>query len=91
MVYNFRPEPNTDQAWSGIDTPGLLFETMDKTPNRKFFRKELFNVIELGKNYSLLNLYIRTFGAKLSKKSVCCEIKHVFFLFRKQDKKTKNI
>ena len=28
MVYNFRPVPNTDQGWSGIDTPGLLLETM---------------------------------------------------------------
>ncbi len=27
MGYNFRPVPNTDQDWSGIDTPGLLLET----------------------------------------------------------------
>jgi len=28
MVYNFRPAPNTDQGWSGIDIPGLLLETI---------------------------------------------------------------
>jgi hypothetical protein len=28
VAYNFRPVPNTDQGWSGIDTPGLLLETM---------------------------------------------------------------
>ncbi len=104
MVYNFRSELNTDQAWSGIDTPWSIIEDhgLISTPlvyylkswTRplivNFFEKN-YSTFELGKNYSLLNLYIRTFGAKLSKKVYVVKLNTFFFYLESKIKKTKNI